>query len=242
MNNTNLLRAAVCDDDPSIISLVTAYIHRICAEMGIDCRIFPFQDGEEILSDYPAALDLLFLDIEMPLVNGIEAGKEIRTQDPNVLVVFLSSHEKYAIQGYEVGACRYLLKPLTWERFCSSLRLPLEKHLSRQQQTLHIKNREGTYSFSGAEIYYAATTPHKTVDLHTQRGTVECFQTLTTLEKQLAPLGFFRCHSGFLVNFSYVHHIGKDFLILKDGTWVPVSKHRKKELMQAFAAYAGELL
>ena len=71
---------------------------------------------------------------------------------------------------------------------------------------------------------------------------IECYQPLSALEAQLAGRPFFRCHSGFLINLAQVRQIGRDFLVLRDGSRIPVSRHRRAALMQAFAAYAGDQL
>ena len=127
------LNIALCDDDVKIISQVEDYITKICQNRAVSAEFYRYTDGAALLDNYPKELDILFLDIELPFVNGVDAAKEIRKRDSHVIVVFMSSFEKYAIRGYEVGAWRYLLKPITWEHFQKELLVPIEKCLSKQE-------------------------------------------------------------------------------------------------------------
>lgn len=236
------LRAAICDDDPACVASVEAMLQRMAQEKGASIECFRFEDGADLLERYPAALDMLFLDVQMPFLSGMEAARQIRQRDTRVLIVFMSNYAQYAIQGYEVGAWRYLLKPLHWDRFERELRLPFERCLRRQSDFLCVKGRDGAYSLPCGELLYASTNRRKNVELHLPGQCIECYQSLSALETQLAGQAFFRCHSGFLVNLAQVQQIGRDFLALRDGSHIPVSKHRRSALMQAFAAYAGDML
>lgn len=235
------LNIALCDDDIKSIVLIEEYIRKICRDKAVSIEFYRFSDGAALLDKYPKELDLLFLDIEMPFVDGVEAAREIRRRDTHVIVVFMSNYEKYALHGYEVGAWRYLLKPVTWERFQKELEIPFQKCLAKHEDPLYIRNDSGVFSIPIEEICYI-TTYKKGIEIHTVQETVRCSQSISSLTEKLLPHHFFRCHSGFLVSFDYIRHIGHDFLSLKDGTVIPVSKHRKKDLMEAFTSYAGEFL
>ena len=236
------LRVGICDDDSQSLSAVKDLLLRLGQELNIAFEILEFADGADLVESYPQDLSLLFLDIEMPFLNGLETAREIRDRDAQVTLVFMSNYEKYAIHGYEFGAWRYLLKPVTWEKFERELRRPIEALSRKDTEFLYVKNSEGVFSLPYDDLYYAETNYKKNVDLHLSSRIMECYQSLTALETQLTGHSFFRCHSGFLVNLAYVSHIGKDSLTLRDGSKIPVSKHRRKELMAAFLDYGGKLL
>lgn len=236
------LRAAVCDDDSICRAAVKELLLRMEEELNIELEILEYPDGADLTEAYPKGLQLLFLDIEMPFMNGLDTAKEIRSRDGQVMLVFMSNFEKYAIRGYEFGAWRYLLKPVTWEQFERELRQPMEMLARKSTEFLYVKNSEGVFSVAYDDLCYAETNYKKNVNLHLPGRELECYQSLSALETQLTGHAFFRCHSGFLVNLAQVAHIGKDTLALKDGSTIPVSKHRRKELMAAFLDYAGKLL
>ena len=237
------LRIAICDDDQSCLDNVEALLNRMSAELGNPFEILRYPDGADLTETYPTELDALFLDIEMPFMNGIETAREIRKRDRNVLLVLMSNYEKYAIHGYEFGAWRYLLKPVTWAHFERELRQPFEQMIRKEKDYLYVRNDSGVYSVAFQDLLYATTNYKKNVVLYLTDGRqVECYQTLSALEAQLAGHSFFRCHSGFLVNLAGVSQIGRDSLTLRDGERIPVSKHRRKDLMNAFIDFAGTLL
>lgn len=236
------LRIAICDDDNISLMTIRSLLLRMGDELKLSLEILEYPDGADLVENYPTGLGILFLDIEMPFMNGLDTARAIRDRDQQVILVFMSNYEKYAIHGYEFGAWRYLLKPVTWERFDRELRQPMKVLAQKQTDFLYIKNSDGVFSVSYDELCYAETNYKKNVELHLNGRTLECYQTLTALEQQLTGHAFFRCHSGFLVNLSYVTHIGKESLTLRDKSEIPVSKHRRKDLMAAFLAYAGDLL
>lgn len=235
------LNIALCDDDEQSIIRIEEYVRKFFQGRQISIDFFRFTDGAALLDGYPGELDFLFLDIEMPFVDGMEAAREIRKRDNHVIIVFISNFEKYAIQGYEAGAWRYLLKPITWERFQRELQVPLEWCLTKHEEPLYIRNDSGVFSIPIDEIRYV-TTYKKGIEIHTAKDTVRSSQSLSSLETKLLSHNFFRCHSGFLVSFDNIRYIGRESLTLKDGTVIPVSKHRRRALMQEFTSYAGEFL
>lgn len=236
------LRAAICDDDPACIDAVEAMLRQLAQEEDASIECLRFPDGADLLDRYPEGLDMLFLDIEMPFLSGVEAARQVRARDSRVLIVFISNYAQYAIQGYEVGAWRYLLKPLCFERFARELRQPLADCLRRQSDFLCVKGSGGVFAVPCNELLYASTNRRKNVELCLPGRCIECYQPLSALEAQLAGRPFFRCHSGFLINLAQIRQIGRDFLVLRDGSRIPVSRHRRAALMQAFAAYAGDQL
>lgn len=235
-------RIAICDDDSTSLTTIRSLLLRMGNEMNLSFEILEYPDGADLVENYPTALSFLFLDIEMPFMNGLDTARAVRERDQQVTMVFMSNYEKYAIHGYEFGAWRYLLKPVTWEHFERELRQPMKLLAQKQSDFLYIKNSDGVFSVAYDDICYAETNYKKNVELHLNGKTLECYKSLTALEQQLAGHAFFRCHSGFLVNLAWVTHIGKDSLTLRDKSEIPVSKHRRKDLMTAFLAYAGNLL
>ena len=236
------LRVAICDDDTVCSAAVRALLLRMGEELRLDLDILEYSDGADLTENYPKGLDILFLDVEMPFLNGLDTARAIRERDQQIVLVFMSNYEKYAIHGYEFGAWRYLLKPVTWEQFSRELRQPIEALAQKHAEYLYVKNSDGVFSVAYDDLSYAETDYKKNVDLHLNGRTLECYQSLTALERELGGHAFFRCHSGFLVNLAYVAHVGKDSITLRDKHEIPVSKHRRKELMEAFLTYAGNLL
>lgn len=236
------LRVAICDDDPASISCITDFVYRICGERGLMPDICSYRDGDELVERYAIDTDFLFLDVEMPLLDGIQAANMIRERDSHVIIVFMSNYEQYAIRGYQAGAWRYLLKPIEWPAFCREISLPLDKCSREKDHTLHIKNDKGVYSVLIDEIFYLEVNAKKNVVVYTRDKEIECYQSLTRMAERLDLPNFYRCHNSYLVNMDYIAYVEKDTIRLRSGVEIPLSKHRRKEFMQAFMEYEGDFL
>lgn len=112
-----MFRIAVVEDDAEYIERITRYIERFAQENHLDIQTAAFRDGMEIVMNYHHGWDIIFLDIEMPNLDGFSAAKEIRARDSTVLLIFITNIARYAIHGYEVEALDFILKPVSYEQF-----------------------------------------------------------------------------------------------------------------------------
>lgn len=114
-----LLRIAVVEDDAPALTQIQQFLSQYQAERGVAVTVASFRDGSEILTDYRPVYDIIFLDIEMPLVDGMAAAETIRQADENAVIVFTTNMARYAIQGYSVGALDFVVKPVSTTRSAS---------------------------------------------------------------------------------------------------------------------------
>lgn len=234
----NKLRVLVCDDDASVRETVIQLVRELCESIPVPVETEVYSDGAQLLEHYNKAASFAFLDIEMPLLDGLEVARELRRHDSGICIVFMTSHEKYAIQGYEVGAWRYLLKPVERSTFMQEMQAPFQAAAEAVQRTLCVRGPDGIYCIEPGQLLYAETLPDHQVAIHLRREVLTANTSIRALEAQLDSASFFRCHNSFLVNFQYVARIGAE-LGLKDGSAVPISRYRRAELLQRFTAYLG---
>lgn len=232
------LRVLVCDDDARVREKVSALVRQLCAALPVQVEISAFSDGAQLLENYDEAANFAFLDIEMPIMDGLEVARELRRRDSGICIVFMTNHEKYAIRGYEVGAWRYLLKPVHSEVFLREMQPPFQEAAQAMQHSLCVKGTDGLYCIEPGQLVYAETLPNHQVAIHLRRGVLTANTSIRALEEQLDGTAFFRCHNSFLINFQYVARIGSE-LLMKDGSAVPISRSRRTELLQRFTAYLG---
>ena len=112
-----MFNISVCDDSPIFLQITTEFIHKWSKERNIPVMISTFENGDELLSHHreePA--DIIFLDIIMPMFNGMEAAKILRKTDRDAKIIFLTSSPEFALESYEVKAENYLLKPISYDR------------------------------------------------------------------------------------------------------------------------------
>lgn len=232
------LRILICDDDAQVRRSLAEYVKKLGVQLEVPVQIETFSDGEQLVECCEEAVDFAFLDIEMPMMDGLEAARELRRKDSGVCIVFTTNHEKYAIQGYEVGAWRYMLKPLQEERFFREMTEPFRAAVRSLGKSFCIKGSNGLYCIEPEQLVYVETLPNHQIMVHTRRESFTANSSIRAMEQQADPARFFRCHNSFLINLQYVARIGSD-VILKDGSVVPISRYRRTELLKRFTAYLG---
>lgn len=192
----------------------------------------------ELLDHYERDFDLLFLDIRLPDMTGMEAAHRIRESDRNVMIIFVTSLTQYAVEGYSVQAFDYIVKPIGYESFAAKLERALRVlSYRRPGVVLDIKTREGSLRLSADMIHYFEVFDHDLL-IHTDDGIIKQWGSLSRYEKQLAEAHFARCNSCYLVNLKFVRGIyGDEVLVGSDR--LAVSKSRRKAFLQALAQYKG---
>ena len=136
------MRLALVDDDAEICSLLRAYVQRYNTEYGTSISTYDFTSGSDLLHNYERGVfDVIFLDIEMPGINGMETATQIRRIDDAVALVFVTHLAQFAVQGYEVQASDYIIKPLSYFDFAMKI-------------TRILKTIEGENKYRSRHNYY----------------------------------------------------------------------------------------
>lgn len=228
-------RIAICDDERYVRESLCKYVKQYAEERGKDFEIYDFSSGEELIRNLPVDVDIIFLDIKMGELNGMNTARKLREQGNDACLIFVTSMVQYAIDGYEVHAFAFLEKPLEYDRFASVL----SDALMRQSKSTLVLRR-GSYvdSIPIMTILYIETLNHTSV-IVTENGHREYAVSLKTLTKELQESGFDLCHKSFLVSFRKIQTVRQNELVLTDGTILPLSKHRRKEFLEAFTRYMG---
>lgn len=234
-----MLTIAVCDDESAIRRQLKKYLAAYSEASGTALRIDEFPDGSALLAADFTRYDLMILDVQMGETNGIETARAIRRAGCDATIIFFTNYVHYAIEGYEVQAYRFLLKPLTYEQFTEVVGRALTELQERSSAALSVRLRDGATRVPVRDILYAETERgHVILRL---KGGQSLVSPSTMKETEEALSGrFFRCHSAYLVSFEAVQTIGAQDVIMEDGTRIPVSKHRRKALREALALLWGE--
>ena len=192
----------------------------------------------DLLDHYERDFDLLFLDIRLPDMTGMEVAHRIREIDRNVMIIFVTSVTQYAVEGYSVQAFDYIVKSIGYEFFAAKLERALRVLSYRKPGVvLDIKTREGSLRLSSDMIRYFEVFDHNLL-IHTDDGVIKQWGSLSRYEKQLLSAHSARCNSCYLVNLKFVRGIfGNEVLVVNDR--LVVSKSRRKAFLQALAQYKG---
>ncbi len=232
-----MFNISVCDDSPIFLQITTEFIHKWSRERNIPVMISTFENGDELLSHHreePA--DIIFLDIIMPMFNGMEATKILRKTDRDAKIIFLTSSPEFALESYEVKAENYLLKPISYDRLQSVLDDCLTE-FQNEPEHLILNTSYGYQKLYFHEIEYAEAQ-NKRVTFHLITGqTVESVAPFYFFEKQLSGHpAFFKCHRSYLVYLPNVDHFNTTELLTKSGHCIPIARSYSKTFKEAYFA------
>ena len=232
----------ICDDEESVCSLLHHYLERMQADCSEKFQVRIFHSAEDLLWNAKRDTDVLLLDIRMEGMSGMEAARELRARGSRVALVFITTMTQYAIEGYEVHAFGFLRKPLQYSTFCRQME-DLLIHLRRAQgSTWEIKNGAASCILSTNDILCLEVYGHSVTVRLRDGNALPCSTTLQRAEEQLERAGFFRCHKSYVVNLGLVEQIGIEAVTLVGGHTIPLSRHRRKEFLAAFARHREGLL
>lgn len=228
---------AIVEDDENSATSLQNYIERYQREHELDCRLVFFKNGLEFISSYHPIFDVIFMDIKMPHLDGMQAAKKLREMDEETVLLFITSMAQYAIRGYEVDALDFILKPVKYYdfemKFSRVLRY-IEKH---KDTRITITLGDVIKRVSIRDLYYIEVINH-TLIYHAAGHTYQAYGQLKNLEETLASCNFVKCNSCYLVNLRHITEVrSNSILIHKDE--IPISRRRKKDFMKSLADYMG---
>ncbi|MGL5718249.1 MAG: LytR/AlgR family response regulator transcription factor [Paraclostridium sp.] len=232
---------AICEDDSSQRDLLTTYLNRVFIDLGVDSTIQEFSSGEELLRDYPDKVDILFLDIQMDKLTGMDTARKIREFDTKVEIVFTTAILDYIHEGYEVRAYRYLIKPLEYNCILKHTKACIHDLIDRKC-TIAIKDRLETAIIQIDEILYIEVL-RKEITIYTKDNRCSFKTSLKSIEDTLLKKSFFRCHRSYLINLKKVTWLReKENLVIIDNYEVPLSRYKLKTLKNKLAHILGDTI
>lgn len=236
-----MIHIAICDDEKDFVAHLTGLLNQYAAETGVEIKVTAYYDGMELIEKYDTTIDLIFLDIQMRLVNGLRAAERIHQIDEKVSIIFLTTLTQYGLEGYKYQAANYIIKPIRYARLKEEMKQWLERHWQDDSPFIVVANDTGKFKVFLKSLRFIETF-NRNLLLHTDQENIICYKKMKELETELVQHGFVRCHSGYLVNLFYVKRIEKLDIILTTGERVPISQPKRKEFMERLADYWGDWL
>ncbi len=230
-----MYRFAICDDNPADIEYMETLIRAWNRKAGYQIELERFPSGEAFLFAFEEdqSYDVLFLDIEMKDLSGIDLAQKLRQLGSRIQIIFVTGYMDYIAQGYDVEALHYLLKPVTEEKLRGVLNRAMER-LKNREKELTLTMSEGIVRIPLAEIRYLEVMGNY-VTIHGGES-YSIKRTLSELEKMLDER-FYRIHRSYIVNLQLVRKCTRTEVVLKDDTALPLSRRNYEGLNRAMIKY-----
>lgn len=232
-----MLKIAVVDDEEIYIQQIKTYLEQYSEEKHQSVKISTFRDGSQLLKNYVSRFDIILLDIEMEQINGMDTAKKIREMDEKVVLVFVTNISKYAINGYEVGALDYILKPLDYYNFCFRMDRAISRVKKYQTEMVELILPNGIRYIRVGQIHYIEVQ-NRLLHYYTEEGEFIVKGTLQKAEEQLKDCHFVRCNHWYLVNLEYVREIRKNIAVVA-GKELEISRRNKNTFLSTLTDYIG---
>lgn len=230
---------AIVDDDKQDIEALEKVINRYFKENpeGGGSSLSAFADGSEFLKDYSPQFDLVFLDIDMKSVNGMETARRIRAAGDKTAIIFVTRMARYAIRGYDVQAIDFIVKPVDYYSFSLKFKKALDYVDSNREKRISLRQEDSLVWLNVGDVVYVEVLNHYLI-WHTTRGTYKIWSTLKQAEEQLRGEAFALCNRCYLVNLRFVHAIDKNLADVGSEKLV-ISRYKRKEFIERLAAFWG---
>ena len=232
-----VIRIALCDDNDIEREILKDIIESIFDSMGDEAAIFEFSSGEKLCRNYSKGdYDIIFLDIHMKQLDGIETGKAIRDKDAKVEIVYATSSEEYLKEGYNIHALSYLTKPYDVKKVEETLEYYYKKNgidkresneffdVNIQQQKIYIRQKDIMWLESMGRV----------VSIYCHDDVYRVYARLNDLEERLDEKIFLRCNQSYIVNIMYVKDVIEYDFCMENDRYIPIRKRDKKEIVQKY--------
>lgn len=233
-----IFNIAACDDEQDDIETLQKHMQNLSIKMDIDFNITIYNDSQKLLTAYqPGKFQLLFLDVEMPKLDGIELAKKIRAfPDRDVRIIFVSSYPKYMKDSFNVQAFQYLTKPYSEKELCEIIIQIVDdyKHSKIEKTIICTDNSEEIVNLNDIIAIKSFNAKKKILHITTTHKTIETTGIIGDFERKFSEHGFVSPCRGYLINIQHLHYFKDTVLIMSDGMSIPLSRRKERNIRNLF--------
>lgn len=230
------MNIAVCENDAADSAAIVGILRGYIDDNGYTGEINAFESGEDLLASFFVGLyDVIFLDIYMGGINGVETAKKIREVDPTCVLIFITSSPDHALEGFSVRASAYVVKPIREKEMQTALFQCRELFL-RNAKYIEIRSERADMKLPLIKIYYAESYD-KTALFHTTDGIYKTRMSMDEIEQKLGGKPFLRCHQSYLINMNHISKLNGQEVHMKNGDSVPIRQRGRDEIRASIAEF-----
>ncbi len=231
------MRIAIVEDDLNYQQQLQEYLCTYGQEHNLTFEVTIFSDGSEILPLKPNSFDIILLDVEMPKLDGMTTAEQIRKQDGEVVLMFITQMAQYAINGYAVGALDFVLKPLNYYTFSLRFARAVKRVEKQGRRELLLTLPERVVRVRTDQIYYIEVQ-NRMLHYYTDSEEYVCKGTMQKVEQELAGDHFVRCNHWYLVNLRHVSEVRREVVVVA-GQELEISRRNRTAFLNALTDYVG---
>ena len=229
------MRIAIVDDEQAMREQLAEYIKKYADEQHLQLDTCSLPSGDALLQSEDRAFDIIIFDIDMPGTSGLDTARKIRETDENVVILFVTNIAQYAINGYEVDAVDYIIKPVGYCDFAMKFQKAVRRAGRTQSNRIVIDTVNGPVGLSTDSIQYVEVMAHYVI-YHTAEQTYRVRASMKEREDALRPYHFVRCHKSYLINLKHLKSISASDVIVDDLS-IPLGRAYKDDLLYDYMKY-----
>lgn len=236
-----MLRIAICDDEVSYVEQILQYIKEYSKGKIKKIEFLEFYSGESLINKIMEgeSFDIIYLDIEMDKLDGISTAMKIREVDINVLLIYVSSHESYYKQLFEVEPFRFIMKPINKEKFIDVFGKAIDR-LRKIEDYFHFQYNKSIIKLPLKDIMYF-DSQIRVINVYTEKRVYSYYDKLDNVEEKIKKRTnfFIRVHKSYLVNYFFIKQWSYSQITLYNDFIIQISEERRKEIRRIYLELIG---
>lgn len=228
------INALICDDDNKCGDIILEYLLKYCDERNITCYYDSFDNGHKALESV-TSYNIAFLDIEIGDISGLEIAKELKEQNKNIIIFFITEYEKYIDDAMDLFALRFIEKPIDYQRLYGGLDKAIQL-INEEIIEVYIKADDCIAKINAKDIVYLETADHKT-KIVTIKGEYYSPELIDYWEKKLTHSSFYRVHKSYILNLDYIDQYKRNEVNMTTGEIIGISYRNQPAFRKYFYNY-----
>lgn len=235
------MNIAICDDNKADLEYIEKIVYQSFTKNKIICNVKKYTNAGNLLEANKNQLfDVIFLDLDMPKISGMEAASHLNKLNESTEIVFITNHDELVYKAYRFKALGFIRKKF--------LDIEIDEIVESLIESINMKNKYLILCDSGTEIKYNITdiiymqSDDHYVDIFSTNRKNSVRDSLNNLERMYSQYGFIRIHSRYLVNYRYIYSIERSTVVLNDMQQLPMSRSRTIAVKEAFQLFSRRLL